>query len=70
MMEVFGQGAMGDKYWTYTSSVMVKGSVKRAIEHAYKQLTEKADDQEGFNWIPVLSSMKVWNNNKLIIERS
>ena len=70
IIEVYGSGAQGHRYWSYDSVVMVKGSVKRAISFARKSLWERAKDKEGFNWIPVIYSLKVWNNNKLIIEEN
>jgi len=69
LMEAYGTGCQGHKYWTYKTSVFVKGSVKRAINHAYKTLFETAKDREGFSWIPVLSTMKVYKDNVLIIDR-
>ena len=68
IMSVYGQGAMGSKYWTYNTTVLVKGSVKRALDHAHKVLWEKAKDREGFNWIPVIHDVKVYNGSKLVME--
>lgn len=69
ILSVYGQGASGSKYWTYNTTVMVKGSIKRAIAHARKVLWESAKDKDGFNWIPVIDTIKVYNDNKLILER-
>jgi len=46
---------------------MVKGSIKKAINHAYKQLWETAKDREGFNNIPVYGVIKVWKDGILIL---
>ena len=73
--EAYGSGAMAGtngkphQYWNYEVSVMVKGSVKRAIKYAQRKLYEQAEDKDGFNFIPVILELNVWKDGKLIIER-
>jgi len=75
LCECFGTGAMRNSkgqshyHWGYEVSVMVKGSVKRAIKHARKELYNRAEDKEGFDWIPVYGYLKVWKDGKLIMEQ-
>ena len=68
ILSVYGSGAMGYKYWSYDATVMVKGSIKSAIDYARKIMWEHAIDKEGFNWIPVIDNVKVYDGNKLIME--
>lgn len=73
--EAFGSGGMAGpngkphQYWSYMTTVMVKGSVKKAIKYARRKLHEEAEDTVGFNYIPVMYELKVWKDGKLIIER-
>lgn len=67
--EVYGQGAMGSKYWDYRVTTMHRGSVKKAIAHARRKLWTDTKDREGFNWIPVILEMRVWVNGKLLFKR-
>lgn len=69
LVEAYGTGSLvkDPKYWHYQVTVMVKGSIKKAINHAYKQLWETAKDREGFNNIPVYGVIKVWKDGILIL---
>ena len=75
LWEAYGSGGVAGpngkphQYWSYQTTIMVKGSIKKAIKYARRKLYEEAKDKEGFNWIPVIGEMKVYKNNKLIIKK-
>ena len=73
--EGYGSGAMAGpngkphQYWSYMTTVMVKGSVKRAVKYARRKLYEEAKDKNGFDYVPIYGELKVWKDGKLLYER-